>query len=357
MPNDLLSIVIGNQALAGWTDITVRRGIEQLPSSFNIGLTDHYPGQPTETSIVPGSPCQVKIGPDLVITGYVDRCIPGFTDDTHTIRVIGRGKCQDMVDCSAEWPNNQITNASARILAQKLAEPYGITVTAPGIADEIVPQFNFMWGETAYEVLERACRYLKLLIYDGTDGNLILSRVGAQSAACGFTEGINVQSAEAPFSMDERFSDYVVRRLSMSTQKDFGDGGDIMKTFNDDGVPRHRLRYIVAENGGNPEDIALDRGAWEARRRVGRSMQVHLITDGWRDSAGALWTPNTLVPLDLPSLKVTNKNWIIGEVTYKLDEEGTRAELIIMPPDAFVPDRDVLLIPMGDLRPPAPSTQ
>ena len=353
--SDDLSLVIGTQALAGWTEISVTRGIECLPSSFDIGLTEPYPGQPTQASVLPGQACQVKIGSDLVITGYVDRYSPSISAYDHRIRVTGRGKCQDMVDCSAEWPNNQITNATALSLAQKLAKPYGITVTAPPTANQVVPQFNFMWGETAYDVLERACRYLSLLVYDGTDGNLILAQVGSAQAASGFIEGKNVMAAQVAYSMDQRYSDYVVRRLSMSSLQDLGDGGDIMRDFKDGGVPHHRLRYIIAENGGNPEDVALARGAWEARRRFGRSAQLKITTDSWRDNAGKLWTPNTLVPISLPSLKVTNKNWVIGEVTYKKDVEGTRAELTIMPPEAFLPEPILLLLPLGDLNPPPPS--
>lgn len=354
---DDLSLIIGSQSLSGWTEISVIRGIEKLPSSFEISLTEPLT-QPTAASIVPGQPCQVKLGNDLVITGYVDRYAPSISAFDHRVRVSGRSKCQDLVDCSAEWPNNQISNVSALALAQKLAKPYGITVTAASTAaaNAIVQTYVMLWGETAYDVLERACRFSQLLAYDGADGNLILAQVGTAQAASGFTEGKNVISAEAAYSIDQRYSDYVVRRMSFSSLNDLGQGGDIMRDFPDQGVPRHRLRYIIAENGGNPQDVALARGQWEARRRAGRAFQLRVTTDSWRDAAGTLWTPNTLVPVSLPSLKITNKVWVIGEVTYKRDgQSGTTAELLIMPPDAFQPEPILLLPPIPDLVPNAAS--
>ena len=68
---------------------------------------------------------------------------------------------------------------------------------------------------------------------------------------------------------------------------------------------------------------------------MGRSMQVHLSTDSWRDSEGTLYEPNTLVDIDLPGLKLKPKTWLIADVTYMKDEQGTRADLVIMPPQAF----------------------
>ena len=64
---------------------------------------------------------------------------------------------------------------------------------------------------------------------------------------------------------------------------------------------------------------------------------LNLTTDSWRDSAGALWTPNTLVPLSLPALRLERAMWLISSVSYKLDENGTTADLTIMPPGAFQP--------------------
>ncbi|MDR3438946.1 phage baseplate assembly protein [Telmatospirillum sp.] len=343
---DELSLIVGGARISGWTSVRVTRGIERIPSDFDIGLTERYPGEAADVVVHEGDSCQVLIGDDLVITGYVDRFIPGIEARQHTIKILGRGKCQDLVDCSAEWPNGQISGSSALGIAQKLASPYGITVTAGAEVGPAIPQFNLMYGETPFEVIERICRYSALLAYDLPDGNLYLSRVGTTVASSGFVQGQNIEKAEAVYSMDQRYSEYEVLRQSMDNLGDSGSGGNLLSIVKDAGVPRHRRHVIICESGGGAgEDVAKKRGLWEAARRAGRSNQVHIVADSWRDSAGTLWTPNTLVSVSLPALKIQQVQWLIGEVSFMRGEGGSTTNLTIMPPDAFLP-QPIVLQPM-----------
>ena len=347
MKDDLI-LTVNGRAISGWESIRVTRGIERCPSDFEISMTELFPGESgvNEVVVQPGDACTISLGGDLVITGYVDRYHPSITATEHTIRITGRGKCQDLVDCSAEWPNGQITGSSALQIAKNLAKPYpGLNVTAT--QEDVcppIPQFNLILGETAFEIIERICRFRGLLAYDLPDGSLFLTRVGSGSAASGFTEGQNVQEASIEYSMDQRFSEYDSYHQSMQTLGDIGNGGNLYGKAFDVNVPRNRKMAIIAEAGGEGQDVCILRGQWEAARRAGRADQLMLTTDGWRDSAGVLWTPNTLVPLSLPSLKLPNASWIISEVTYRRDENGTAADLVMMPADAFLP-QPILLQP------------
>jgi prophage tail gpP-like protein len=334
IPDDV-TLAVGSQRIAGWTRVRITRGIERLPSEFDIEFTEYYPGANATVSVLPGAPCRVYIGADLMLTGYVDRYLPSLDADQHLIRVTGRGKCQDLVDSSAEWEGGQISGTSALDVAAKLAEPYGITVTAPDGPGLAIPQFNLMFGETAAEIIDRIARFSALLYYDGPDGNLILSQVGTTRAASGFAQGVNVERASASFTMDQRFSEYKVMMQSMAALGDFGGAGDLQASTADPQVPRHREKFIVCEAGFQGIDLAQKRAIWEAKRRFGRSFQLSLTTDGWRDAAGRIWTPNSSVPISLPALKMNNLTWVIGEVTFLRDDKGTRAEISLMPPDAF----------------------
>ncbi len=77
-------------------------------------------------------------------------------------------------------------------------------------------------------------------------------------------------------------------------------------------------------------------------RRLGRSQVLEVEVDSWRDSAGKLWEPNFKVPLDLPALKLTNKEWLIAEVTYLRGKTDTRAHLTLMPEEASQPEPVIL---------------
>ncbi|HUW37541.1 MAG TPA: hypothetical protein VMV91_09420 [Rhodocyclaceae bacterium] len=348
--SDDLTLTIGGRSISGWDSIRVTRGIERCPSDFDLSLTERFPGEASALVVQPGDPCVVSIGGDLVITGYVDQFHPSITPTSHMIGVRGRGKCQDLVDCSAEWPNGQISGSSALQIAQNLAKPYGIAVSATVVdVGPTIPQLNLIRGETPYEVIERICRFRGLLAYELPDGNLFLTRVGTVFAASGFVEGQNIQQADINYSMDQRYSKYDAFLQSMAVLGDVGDGGDLIGSATDRGVKRHRQMDIIAEYGDSGGDVCVLRAHWEAARRIGRSNQLHLTTDSWRDASGKLWAPNTLVPLSLPSLKLQQTSWLISEVTYRLDGNGTTADLVIMPPAAFQPEPVLLMPGLADL--------
>jgi len=337
-----LTLIVGGRAISGWTDITVTRGIERVPGGFSIGLTELFPGELNDVVVQPGDACQVKIGIDAVVTGYVDRFIPSISAGRHSVHVTGRGKCQDLVDCAAEWPNGQISGSSVLEIAKKLSSPYGIN--ASGLDGRAIPQFNLNYGETAWEVIERLCRYSAILPYEIADGSLYLANVGDRLAASGFIEGQNVLAASIEYSMDQRYSEYITTALSVDTFSELGSGGFFVQTVKDPAVTRNRKRMMVAESGDQGLDISKLRGVWEMNRRVGHSQVIRLTADSWRDSAGDLWEPNTLVSVSLPKLKLPDVVWTIGEVTYRRSGAGTTVDVVIMAPGAFSP-QPILLFP------------
>lgn len=348
---DELNLNINGQAISGWTDIRLTRGIERCPSDFDIGLTELYPGELAKVIIAPGGPCTIQLGTDLVLTGYVDRFIPSFSSHQHSIHVMGRSKCCDLLDCSAEWPGGQISGSSALGIAQKLASVYGITVQSSVSDLPVIPQFNLMLGESAFEVIERITRYSAALAYDMPDGTLQLAQVGTVNASSGCVEGQNVQRASIEYAMDQRYSTYQAFLQAVDVFTDLGDAGNLAATAKDPNVPRHRNLFVVTEGAsGDPYLFAQKRANWECVRRAGHSRMVRVTVDSWRDSSGALWAPNTLAPVRLPSLKLVSDTFLIGEVTYiRNQDQGTVAELLLMPPDAFRPEPIILQPMFGDV--------
>lgn len=338
-----LTLTAGGNSVTGWNDIRVTLRAEGFPPDFEIGLSSRGPGGATKTVIETGQPCTVKLGPDLVMTGYVDRDMEGGSGEDHKLGVIGRGKTEDLVDCSAEWPKGQITGANALEVATKLASPYGIAVkmadgAQPGPA---IPQFNLNYGETAADIIQRVARAAGLLAYEDPTGTLILAQAGAISTASGAIYGAsgNVQAWSVVNAMDQRYSDYVCSMLSQDVWSDTGDGGFFFDTEKDPNVPRHRLMYLVMEQAVDPQAFTISKAKWEAARRAGRGTQVRVTLDSWRDSAGKLWMPNTLISVDVPGFRLTDKTLAISEVTFRRsDATGTTADLLLMPKAGFLPE-------------------
>ena len=342
---DDLYLSIGNQTIWGWETIRLTRGIERCPTDFDVTMTEKIAFNLNPVTVHPGDECQIQFGNDIVMTGYVNRFVPSISADTHTVQAAGRGKCQDLVDCSAVWPNGQISGTSAAALASNLAAYYGIEVRCD-VKDLIrIPQFNVFIGETPFEIIERVSRYSQLLVYDEPDGNLRLARLNdTVHAAGGVIQGKNVQAASIAYSDEERFSDYGCFAQSVNSFSDAGVGNQVIAWANDPGVKRKRERLIVAEIQQGFLDLVQLRANWERNRRAGRSAVVSVTIDSWRDAAGALWTPNTLVRVELPALHLDSEDWLIAEVTYRRSlEMGTTCDLVIMHPDAFQPEPIAIL--------------
>lgn len=340
--SDELTLEVSGREISGWDHVRVTRSIERLPSDFSLSLMDYYPASNEKQLVSPGEACVVRLGNDPVVTGYLDRWSPVIGPSRHEVHATGRGKCQDLVDCSAIWPNNVIENATPLQIAQKLASPYGINV-ATDVSDlPNVPQFSLNWGESSQEVIDRMMRWAALLYFDLPDGSLWLTRVGTRKATSGLATGQNIQAAWYDSSCDGRYSEYT--GISMPTtavteiSPDEGYASVTLATANDPEIAAMRYRNLVTliESTLNTYGSAQQYINWEMNRRFGRSRVLHLTVDSWRDTAGKLWEPNTLIPVTAPQLNLDNDAWLLGEVTYQKDERGTTAEMVLMPPQAFM---------------------
>lgn len=349
--DDTLSLIVGNQVLTGWQRVSVTRELATIPATFDLQITEKYPNT-ADIDVQPGQPCTIKIGNDLVLTGYVDRYAASINAGTHTIRISGRSMSEDLVDCSAAFgdmskPGFQVSNGTTLSIVEALAAPYKVPVKSSAGPGRDIPRFNILLGETPWEIIDRITRYSQMLVYDLPDGTLMLAKVGTESMASGFSLGDNVEQAAVDFSMDQRFSDLEGHLTTVLT---FGtDGGvntpGVGERVKDDGVPRFRLRYVISEQFFEGKPIVYDRAVWEMNKRKGHSYQFNVTCDAWRDSAGKLWEPNMLAPIQAAALKLQNASYIIASVTYVRDESGQHGQLVLMPPQAFMPE------PMGPLMP------
>ena len=118
----------------------------------------------------------------------------------------------------------------------------------------------------------------------------------------------NIETASFMSSMDERFSDYVGVSMSMTPamelSPDSGYSAVTLARAQDPEVAkmRYRNRIVIVESTMNSHGQAQNCIDWEMNRRYGRSRRLQVEIDSWRDKAGKLWEPNTLIPINIPVL-------------------------------------------------------
>ncbi|WP_233854178.1 phage baseplate assembly protein [Paraburkholderia sp. HD33-4] len=341
---DDLSLTIGGQSILGWTNIRVTRGMERIPADFDISLTERYP-HVSDVVVTEGDPCVVTIGGDAVITGYVDRVNEQVDAHNHMLSVAGRGRCEDLVDCSAQFDSYQFQNIATADIAAKLCEPFGIRVKA--LSQGIVhPQVCLNVGESPFALIDRLCKVAQMLCYEDADGDLVIGPLSTTEAVGGFALGVNVERAGYLRDMSQRFSQYRVYPVGTGIMNDIGSQGLIEYAVNDSLVSRFRLKSFVAETGDADDTVSKAHALWECNRRIGHGNVITITTSSWRDAAGTLYAPNTLAALSLPQLKLLpGQKFTIGEVTYRRDMKGSGCDLILMLPQAFQPE-PILYIPV-----------
>ena len=275
---DILTLTVGKVSVTGWQRVSVTRPLAAIPASFSIEVTEKYPNA-ADIDLKAGEPCTIKIGADLVLTGYVDRYASSISAGNHTIRVEGRSKSEDLVDCSALVENTsagspstqgmQVVNGTTLDIVRKLAAPYHVDVQSTAGDGVQVPQFNINLGETVWEIVDRITRYSEMLVYDMPDGSIMLAAVGKESMASGFTLGENVESADVMMSMDQRYSEYeghLISMMALGTDAGVNMPG-VGEIVRDEEVPRFRKLYVISEQFVMGMPLAGKRAIWEKNRR------------------------------------------------------------------------------------------
>jgi prophage tail gpP-like protein len=364
---DEVSIQVGNRHITGWQTVGITRSVEAIPNSFQVTCADQFPEDPARVVFYPGQAGEeltLRIGPDLVITGYADRYAIQVGPRQHEVIISGRGKTQDLVDCSADVLKSEdlkgasLSAPNLRTLAQRLCKPFGLTArSAVEDLGKPIPTFTVAIGETSYEILERIARYAGYLIYEDETGNLVLDRVGTAKMASGFTMPGNIESATSTLAIDGRFSDYAAVWQSVNAYVEINPVSNQKAAAHDPTMPRYRPRIIVSEQTDNDQTLAQRRMDWEMNRRIGRSQSINLTCDSWRDTAGRLWTPNRLAKISAAALKLVDQEWIIGNVTFRKDQSGTHADLILMPPNAYAVEPAPLYLWNRELEQMPPTSQ
>lgn len=354
--DDVAVIINDATEWRGWQVVRITRGIERMPNDFEVTFTENFPGSAAPLVAKPGDSCSVVIGTTRVLFGYINEVSPAINGTAHTITLAGRGRCQDLVDCAAYWPGSIITAQTVLQVAKSLCSTHpdleAVGESGPEVGDgsRLIPYLAIMLGETSWEVIDRICKIAGLLAYENADGNLVIASVPTSTdaatatsigkrAASGFAEGVNVQAAAARYTDAGRYATYTGYWYNFDPLRDLpGTDVNLISVETDAGARSGRNHVLLAEVGKTgAEENMRRRLKWEATRRFGQSRQVVITTDAWRDSAGQLYEPGTTMPLDLPSLHLDSAEWIVSEVTYRRDAQGTHADLLLMPLDAFAP--------------------
>lgn len=339
-PQNVCTLLVDGKEYGGWTRLEVQRGIEQIAGGFVLQLTQRYPGVDIPMQLREGLACVVKLGDDVVITGYIDDYETDDTATSSSVRLQGRDRTGDLVDCSAIYKTGQWRGVKLQQIVTDIAFPFDIkVVVAPGTdTGEPFKRYALEEGEKAFEAIDRACRLRAVLVTSTPDGNLLITSAGSASSGVALIEGVNMTKFNSKHSWRERHSEVLLKGQVPGDDQENGAAAAHLKAAAKDAeINRYRPLVVVAEHGTSTKSLA-DRAAWEIKVRMGRGKRGGCTVVGWRTGLngqeGNLWQPNTLAQVTSSRMNIDRELLIVG-VTYQLTEQGCMCDLTFARPEAF----------------------
>lgn len=331
---------IGGQAYGGWTRLEVQRSMEQIAGGFVLQLTSTNPGTDVTVALREGLPCEVYLGKDLVISGYVDDYETDDTDTSSSVRMAGRDKTADLVDCSAIYKTGQWRNVRLEQIVQDICTPFKISVAVQTglVTGDVFKRFALEEGEKAFDAIDRACRLRAVLATSTPQGHLLLTVASDTDSGVALVEGVNMKKFNSKHSWRERHSEITLKGQVPGDDNESGAQAAHLKAQALDAeINRYRPLVVIAEHGTSSKSLA-ERAAWEVKVRMGRGKRGGCTVVGWRTGRdgqeGALWQPNTLVQVKSARMQVDMPLLVVG-CSYQLTEQGRVTDLTFARPEAF----------------------
>lgn len=372
-------LVVEGQEYGGWKSVRIEAGIERQARSFDLEVTDRWPGQTDiPRRIRPFDTAQVFIGDDLVLTGYVDATPIKYDSKSVSVGVRGRSKTADLVDCcpieagkaigaaTGTWSDvrgkdnlrgpviaapsksaSQWRNMKMESIAAALAAPYGIRVIAEVDTGRPIIEHQVQPGESVFESIDRMMRLRHVLSTDNERGDLVFIDVGSTGTATTMLElGQNILSGTTDLDYKGVFSEYIVKGQHAGNDASYADdaaedeGADEEATVDNhqaiarDSRSKRRRVLVIKQLGQSDDGTCKDRAEYERAHRAAKALQTSYTVRGWRQGSGVLWLPNMLVQVR-DSLIGFDVEMVIAEVAWILDRDGMRSEIRVGPPDGY----------------------
>jgi prophage tail gpP-like protein len=339
-PANDCTLTVDGLVYSGWTRAEVQRSIETIAGGFVLQLSHRYPGAQAPVQLREGLPCEVHLGDDLVISGYIDDLETDDTDTSTSIRLSGRDKTADLVDCAAIHATGQWRGVRLERIVADIAAPFKIKVSVTTGTDtgEVFKRFALEEGEKAFDAIDRACRMRGVLVISAPDGNLLLTTASTVSTGVHLIEGVNMKKFGSRHSWKERHSEIIIKGQMAGDDHENGAAAAHLKASAKDGeINRYRPLVIVAEHGASTKALT-ERAAWEVKVRMGRGKRGSCTVVGWRTGKdgqeGPLWQPNTLVRVTSARMHLDMDLLIVG-CSYQYAEQGRMTELTFARTEAF----------------------
>lgn len=343
----MISLTAGGQRYTGWLTASVYRSLDAFAHSFEFTAVDRWAEQESPRPIRLGDPCTIFQDDVLLITGYVDELLWEVGPRGVTLRVSGRSKTADLVDCAAVHKTGQWINAKPLRIMQDLAEPFGINIEQDqSLASDTtrVRRFDLEDGESAFDAIEKLARLRGWLPTTTAIGTLRLTQVG-NTKPVSLRADRTIRRTITQNSSD-RFSIYRVRTQTARWDAETSPRQAALSKIQvqDSTVPRYRPTVLYPEHGATVSELEAY-ATWMRNTRIADSERITYEMPGTLASSGEIWDPGQLVNVRDDQIGI-NTTLVIASTRLRVDANGETTELLLTRPEAYtqkpIPEADLI---------------
>lgn len=340
-----MKIEVKGKQYSGFLAMTAKTTIDTLCNSFSL---QSGPGVNAKLPFSIDDECVIYVDGEPIITGFIE-IITGYGDvDSAVLNAIGRDKTCDLLDSSIGTLSDIKPPMSLKRVVELVIQHIGADIDVQDMAGAFFEQGEDLLapepGDNAFEFLEKAARKKSVILSSNSEGNVVLYSANAKTIRAGIINkpsdpGHNVLTYNFEYNKTERFNRYeTVGNMNVNLLQLLGKIQpskvvDQRGHVTDKAVREGRQFVIARENSGGTTTMG-NRATWESDFRRARSRKYNAVVSGYRNQAGDIWTPNTIIKVVDERANIDDY-MLINSVTFRFDQDGRKSEVELINKDAY----------------------
>lgn len=333
---DEVTLSVNGQEFAWWQNVQITTNLQNYCRTFTVGLTRDLSSEYVQSiPLKLGDEVEVSIGEDLVLSGYITNVQQSYSATGVSLTVSGASYTVDLCDCTLPLSaKHSFKKQTVAQIIESLATHYSVNVVDLLQSEEKIDLDVSPFDEIK-RTLDGLIKEQSILLTDDAEGNIVITTAG-RGGDCfdSLVTGVNILTGSRNASQREIFSEYVVLAQAKNSASEQPVTSNQLSASASNYDMRQRVR--VVQQDGTPNRAQITKRAQLLRDySSGKSESLTYTVQGWRQSNGSLWTPNSMVHVVDPILEVFG-DYVISSVTYGKSESGTTTSIQCVPLSTYL---------------------
>jgi prophage tail gpP-like protein len=341
--SEIAVLAVNGMLFRDWESVSVRWTLNEFPHyQFRFTCSEDVPlaGSAKGLQIAPGMSCQVSLGGNLAISGYVTTRQVFYDANRHYVEIQGGTQTLNMATNSTVVPGQEFKDKSVAQITQQIVQQSGnsLKVTGGSLPQNILRRFGIPWGESNLDSLSRLHRSFGSLFTSDPQGSFVVS-MGPTGGGAAVIEGVNILEGREIW-YNQSYATSAPIATQQTGHKATGWGAAVSSVpfveqmFNLQGINWKAQQAVISELPGVKGVIPQGRGENESILQEADYITVFATVYGWSpgqdkgQGGGGLWPPpRSNVYVKSPML-IMDRTLQVKTVTFLQDNQvGTRTIL------------------------------